>query len=218
MSNKILFLEDDALFAESVIDFLEEEGYEVHFSPNGESALEATYEQKFSLYLLDINVPLIDGLTFLKELRESNDETPAIFLTSHKDKEVLKNSFAIGADDYLSKPFDIDELLLRIEALLRRVKKVKHKCINLLCHDEVHKRILYDGDEIDLSKKEYELLLILMQHANQVVPRELMIDSLWSCSKTGSTGAIRVYINRIKQLIPALDIQNIRGIGYKLVS
>lgn len=216
--SKILFLEDDTLFAESVIDFLEEEGYMVHYTPNGQNALEATYKNRYDLYLLDINVPLIDGLTFLKELRESDDETPAIFLTSYKDKEVLKNSFAIGADDYLCKPFDIDELLLRIEALLRRTKKEKHKCINLLCHDEVHKRILYDGMEVDLSKKEYELLLILMQHANQVVPRELIIDSLWSCSEAGSAGAIRVYINRIKQLIPILDIQNIRGIGYKLVS
>lgn len=216
--NKILFLEDDILFAESVIDFLEEEGYEVHFAPNGQSVLEATYENKFSLYLLDINVPLIDGMTCLKELRQVGDETPAIFLTSHKDKEILKNSFAIGADDYITKPFDIDELLLRIEAVLRRTKKTKHKCVNLLCHDEVHKRILYDEVEIDLSKKEYELLLILMQHANNVVPRELMMDELWSCSESGSSGAIRVYINRIKQLIPALEIENIRGIGYKLVS
>ncbi|MDD2566462.1 MAG: response regulator transcription factor [Thiovulaceae bacterium] len=218
MSSKILFLEDDTLFAETIVDLLEESGYEVTYAPNGQSALEATYKNKFDIYLLDINVPLIDGVTFLKELRESSDETPAIFLTSHKDKEMLKNSFAVGADDYLTKPFDIDELSLRIQALLRRVKKEQHKCVNLLCHDEVHKRILYDGKELDLSRKEYELLLILMKHANNVVPREMMMDELWSSSEAGSSGAIRVYINRIKQLLPEVEIQNIRGIGYRLVS
>lgn len=79
MSSKILFLEDDPLFGESVVDLLEENGYEVTFAPNGQSALEATYKNKFDIYLLDINVPLIDGVTFLKELRESSDDTPAVF-------------------------------------------------------------------------------------------------------------------------------------------
>ena len=218
MSSKILFLEDDTLFAESIIDLLEDAGYEITHTPNGQNALEITYSNKFDLYLLDINVPLIDGVTFLRELRQSDDDTPAIFLTSHKDKEMFKNAFANGGDDYITKPFDTEELLLRIQALLRRIKKEKKICIKGLCHDTIHKRILYEDTELELSKKEYELLALLMQHANNVVPIEMIMQELWSVSESGSSGAVRVYINRIKSLIHDLEIQNIRGVGYKLVS
>lgn len=218
MSIRILLLEDDLLFAETLIDLLEENDYRVTHTPNGQEALDATFENKFDIYLLDINVPLINGTTLLKELRDANDNTPSVFLTSHKDKEMLKNGFLSGADDYITKPFDTDELLLRIEALLRRTKQTKSKCINLLCHDETHHRILYDNVEIELSKKEYDLLTLLMRHVDNSVPKELIMDELWNSSESGSDGAIRVYINRIKQLLPNVEIQNIRGIGYKLVS
>lgn len=215
---KILLLEDDLLFGETLVDLLEESDFEVEHVPNGQNALDATFEQKFDLYLLDINVPLIDGITLLKELRDANDTTPTIFLTSHKDKEMLTRSFNSGADDYITKPFDSGELLLRISALLKRSLTIKTECIKLLCHDEVHKRILYNEVELDLSKKEYLLLLLLMQHVDNTVPKELISDELWSVSQTRSDGAIRVYINRIKQLLPDMTIENIRGIGYKLVS
>lgn len=218
VSIKILLLEDDTLLAESIVDLLEDGGFEVTHVANGQMALDITFTQKFNLYLLDINVPLIDGITLLKELRASSDNTPAIFLTSHKEKEMLKNGFLNGGDDYVTKPFDNDELLLRINALTRRNMTKKTKCIGLLCHDEVHKTILYDKQELELSKKEYELLLLLMTHANTTVPKELILDELWSSGEVGSEGAVRVYINRIKQLLPALKIQNIRSVDYKLVS
>ena len=215
---KILLLEDDLLFGETLTDLLEDEGYEVTHSPNGQHALDATYENKFDLYLLDINVPLIDGISLLKELREADDKTPTIFLTSHKDKETLERGFLSGGDDYLRKPFDNDELLLRLKALLKRSVKDEVKCVNQLCHDTIHKTILYKKKELDLSKKEYGLLLLLMQHANSAVPKEMISDELWSSSEGGSDGAIRVYINRIKHLLPEITIQNVRGIGYRLVS
>ncbi len=215
---KILLLEDDLLFGETLTDLLEDEGYEVVLSPNGQNALDTIYESRFDAYLLDINVPLIDGISLLKELRDADDNTPAIFLTSHKDKEMLERGFLSGGDDYLTKPFDNDELLLRLKALLKRSVKDEVKCVNLLCHDTTHKRILYDKKELDLSKKEYELLLLLMQHADSAVPKEMILDELWSHSEGGSDGAIRVYINRIKHLLPDITIQNVRGIGYKLVS
>lgn len=218
VSIKILLLEDDQLLAETLVDLLEDENFELTHVPNGQEALNIIYKEKFNLYLLDINVPLINGITLLKELRDSEDNTPAIFLTSHVDKEILRNSFLSGGDDYITKPFDNDELLLRITALLRRNKPDKVKCIGLLCHDEIHKRILYNKQELELSKKEYQLLLLLMAHANAPVPKELILDELWTSSESGSDGAIRVYINRIKQLLPNVKIENIRGIGYKLVS
>lgn len=216
--SRVLLLEDDPLFADTLVDFLQESGFEVELAPNGQSALDKTFTQKFDLYLLDINVPLIDGITLLKELRDSNDNTPAIFLTSHKDKEMLKKGFVSGADDFLTKPFDTDELLLRINALLKRFQSESALCIGLLCSDDIHKRISYNKEELDLSKKEYELLLLLMKHANNTVPKEMILNELWSSSEGGSDGALRVYINRIKQLIPQINIENVRGIGYKLVS
>ena len=216
--NKILFLEDDLLFADTLIDLLQESGFDIVHTPNGQSALDATYREKFDLYLLDINVPLIDGTTLLKELRDSKDNTPAIFLTSHKDKEMLKRGFLNGADDFLTKPFDIDELLLRIGALLKRVKPEDLLTIGLLCNDNIHKRITYNNMELDFSKKEYDLLVLLMRRVNNTVPKELILDTLWSRGESGSDGALRVYINRIKQLVPEINIENIRGIGYKLVS
>ena len=218
MLNKILLLEDDLLFAETLIDLLQDNGFEITHCVNGQSAVDITFNEKFDLYLLDINVPLIDGLTLLKELREANDNTPAVFLTSHKDKEVLKKSFLNGADDYITKPFDADELLLRINAILKRVNDIAIDSSNSLYHDNIHKRILYDNKELDLSKKEYALLLLLMKHVNNTVPKELILDELWSSSDKGSDGAVRVYINRIKQLLPDISIENVRGIGYKLVS
>ncbi|WP_415249610.1 response regulator transcription factor [Sulfurimonas sp.] len=218
MSIKILLLEDDLLFAESLTDLLEDENFNVVHTPNGQEALDIIFENKFDLYLLDINVPLINGITLLGELRESSDNTPAIFLTSHKDREMLKNGFMSGGDDYITKPFDNDELIFRINALVRRNKPKQNECVAKLCHDEVHHRIFYDKQELELSKKEYQLLLLLMTHVNAPVPKELIIDALWSSAESGSDGAVRVYINRIKQLLPALQVENIRGIGYKLVS
>ncbi len=215
---KVLLLEDDPLFAETLLDLLEEEGYEATHVPNGQVALDTIYDNKFDIYLLDVNVPLIDGVTLLDELRTANDNTPTIFLTSHKDKETLTRGFKSGADDYLTKPFDNDELLLRLEALMRRVKKDVKECVSLLCHDELHKRFFYDEVELELSKKEYDLLCVLVAHVNNPVPKELIVNELWNSSESGSDGAIRVYINRLKHLLPQMKIENIRGIGYKLVS
>ena len=219
MSIKILLLEDDFLFAETLVDLLEEEGHDVLHYPNGQDALDATYENKFDMYLLDINVPLVDGISLLNDLREAKDNTPAIFLTSHKDKEILQRGFLSGCDDFLSKPFDNTELLLRMQALITRSKANESQCHGQLCHDKLHKCIYYNDKILELSKKEYELLVLLMNHSNTPVPKELIYDELWTSSEGGgSDGAIRVYINRLKHLLPTMSIKNIRGIGYKLVS
>jgi len=214
---KLLLLEDDTLFAETLIDLLEEASYEVLHFANGQDALNATFKTKFDAYLLDINVPLIDGVSLLSELRSADDNTPAIFLTSHKDKEMLQKSFLSGADDFLTKPFDSDELLWRLTALLKRSNKVQPVSVGKFTHDRVHKSISYGNVLLELSKKEYALLVLLLSHLNASVPKELIYDELWSSSEGGSDGAIRVYINRLKQLLPEIKIENIRGVGYKLV-
>ena len=218
MLTKVLILEDDLLLGETLVDLLEDSDIKVTHVTNGQTALDTIYKEKFDLYLLDINVPIIDGVTLLKELRDAHDNTPTIFLTSHKEKEIMKKSFLSGGDDFITKPFDSDELLFRINALLKRSKTTDIECIGKLCHDEIHQAILYDGEELELAKKEYQLLLLFMNHANKTVTKELIINELWSSADLPSDGAIRVYINRIKQLLPNINIDNIRGVGYKLVS
>lgn len=215
--SKILLLEDDQLLSETVVDLLEEEGYEVQHFANGQDALDATFSSKFDLYLLDINVPLIDGVSLLGELRGANDNTPAIFLTSIQDKEMMQKGYLSGADDFVKKPFDSDELLWKINALLKRSKADEPELVGKLLHDSIHKTISYDGELLELSKKEYEFLLLLMKHINAPVPKELIHEELWSSSESGSDGAIRVYVNRLKQLLPDMQIENVRGVGYKLV-
>ncbi len=220
MSIKVLLLEDDRLFGESIQDFLEEEGFEVTLCPNGQEALDATFEAQFDLYLFDINVPLIDGLSLLSELRSANDQTPAIYLTSHHDISVLTKAFKNGASDYMKKPFDIEELLVRINALLRRYKPlISHRhCVGALCLDTQHKCLFLGGYEISLSPKEYQLIALLVHNAGEIVTKEMMMDELWSASESVSEGAIRVYINRLKQEIGNDRIVNVRGLGYRLVS
>lgn len=218
MSIKILLLEDDTLFSETVVDLLEEEGYSVSHFANGQDALNATYESKFDIYLLDINVPTIDGISLLRELRASDDTTPSIFLTSHNDKSMLEKGFLSGCDDYLVKPFDSFELLLRLKALIKRSYVDEPESVGPLSHDKLHKRIHYKDELLELSKKEYDLLLLLMKHYENNVPKSLICDELWSSSKGSSDGAIRVYINRLKHLLPEMLIENTRGVGYKLVS
>jgi DNA-binding response OmpR family regulator len=214
VSNKILLLEDDSLLAESLLDLLEDD-FDVLHAINGEVALDMIYNEKFDLYLFDINVPLIDGISLLKELRQADDLTPAIFLTSYKDK--LKEGFLSGGDDYITKPFDTDELLLRLHAVLKRVKPSDVFKVGDFIINPKNMLITYKNEELRLSKKEFELLSLFLTNVNKPLSKETIIEELWQLNEGGSDGALRVYINRLKHLIPDLKIENLRGIGYKLV-
>lgn len=190
----------------------------VTLCPNGQEALNATFEHQYDLYLFDINVPLIDGLSLLQELRGSEDQTPTIFLTSHQELSVLTNAFENGADDYMKKPFATDELLARIYALLRRsgMHKRGHS-IGDLNIDSHHKQVSIGDKVLQLSPKEYQLMALFIRYAGEIVTKEMMMDELWSASEPSSEGAIRVYINRLKQEIGNDRIVNVRGMGYRLV-
>jgi DNA-binding response OmpR family regulator len=214
----ILLLEDDTLFAQSIEDFLEEEGFCIDIACDGQEALSKNFENNYDLYLLDINVPKLNGLEFLKELRAINDETPAVFLTSYKDKESLKQGFLSGADDFLTKPVDLDELILRIKSILKR----SHKSIdsidlkNGLIFEPLSKRVYENGVDLNLPIKVIQLLQLCLENKQNIITKEMIVSKLWSCSQEYSEGSIRVYVNNLKKVLGKEALQNIKGVGYKV--
>ncbi len=215
MSIRILLLEDDLLFCESLEDYLEEEGYGVTAVHNPQQALDLTFEEKFDLYLLDINLPIISGIEFLDELRQSGDKTPAIFITSYQDKEVMREGFLKGCDDYLKKPVDLDELSLRIGSVMKRYRGERKQCVDDVCIDLEQQRVYKGDEELEVSTREFALISLFFQNRGNIVSKEMIFETLWDSEEEGSDGAIRVYINRLKKILGTQSLKNIRGIGYR---
>jgi DNA-binding response OmpR family regulator len=214
MAIKILLLEDDKLFNETIEDFLEEEGFELSTALDPYSALELSYESNFDLYLFDVNLPYESGFDLLNKLRQSGDLTPTIFLTSRDDKASLTEGFKRGADDYMKKPIDLDELLLRIQALLRRQVRRERISIGEYSLDMVAKALFHNNEELDISKKAVELLVLLVQADGEVVSSDTIKNRLWAAGQNASDGSLRVYITQIKKYFPN-TIMNVRGVGYR---
>ena len=215
MSIKILLLEDDKLFNETLQDFLEEEGFSIDAVLDPYSALDLSYEHNYSLYLFDVNLPYESGFDLLQKLRAGGDGTPCIFITSREDKESLKEGFKQGGDDYIRKPVDLDELLLRISAVLRRQTRSQIVQIERYTFDIMTKMLSHDNQLVDLSIKAGELLFVLLEAQGQVVHLEQIKERLWSSAEESSDGSLRVYIAQLKKHFPT-QIQNIRGVGYQM--
>ncbi|MFY4856933.1 response regulator transcription factor [Aliarcobacter butzleri] len=216
---KILVLEDDELFASTLEDFLIEEKFVIDIAKDGEECLSLNYENNYDLYIFDIKVPKISGLELLASLRNSEDNTPTIFLTSYKDKDTLQEAFVKGCDDYLKKPVDLDELLLRIKALLKRNKKQFEliKLTETLDFNPINKRIYENEIDLNLPTKILDLIELFIENRGDIVTKEMIINRLWAANEDYSEGSIRVYINQIKKLFSDANvIVNIKGIGYKI--
>jgi len=216
----ILLLEDDELFSLSLIDYLEEfSEVNITHASNSNTMLELIYENRYDLYLLDINLPDINGLDLLKDIRNATDETPTIFLTSYKDKETLIKGFENGADDFLTKPFDMDELILRINSLMKRVKKQNYISLGNIEFNFDNKEVKIDGESVKFSLKALELFELFYQNNNSIVTKDMIINRLWTANESYSEGSIRVYVNSIKKLFidrTSFNISNIKNIGYKI--
>lgn len=210
---RVLVLEDDKLFNDTLEDFLEEEGFEVITVLDPYSALDIIYEQKFDLFLFDVNLPYETGFSLLKQLREAGDLTPTMFLTSRDDKVSLTEGFNVGADDYMKKPIDLDELLLRINALLRRQIRSEKIKVGDYTLDTKSKELYRNSQVIRLGSKTMELFLLLFYAKGEVVSLQTIEENLWHTNEEGSLGAIRVYITTLKKYFP--NIENIRGVGYR---
>jgi len=218
VSYKLLILEDNTLLLNTLEDFLSGHGYECMLVKNGKEALKRCYEGKFDLYLLDVKVPDMNGFDFLRELRASGDYTPAIFVTSLNDQESLTKGFMLGGDDYIKKPFDLGELLLRIKAILTRTKGIVDDWLvidPLYKLNLARKRLFYGSEELDIHLKDFELLYLLVKERGKVVTKEMIHETLWSSSEEINEGSIRVYINNLKKIFGKESISNLRGIGYR---
>lgn len=215
--HKILLLEDDEILSQTLKELLENQNYQISLAKNGNIALDLSFENSFDLYLLDVNVPFLNGFDFLKELRESGDKTPAFFITALRDLDSLSKGFDAGADDYIKKPFDFDELLIRIKALL---KKQYHTYANEITVDKfrfvIEKDELYNGTNfISLPPYELHIARLLFQNLNKTLSKEHLLDAL-NEGKEMSEGALRVHINKLRKI--GLPIITIKGIGYRLAS
>ena len=221
---KILLAEDDPNLGFVIKDNLNDRGYEITHCINGLEAERIIYKEKLDLYLFDVMMPKKDGFTLAEELRAKKDETPIIFLTAREMQEDKLKGFAIGGDDYITKPFNFDELVMRMEAILKRTKSVapeqKEFKIGqyILKVDEL--QLIFGSETSSLTKKEVALLAYLAKHANMPVKREDMLVKIWKDDSYFAGRSMDVYITKLRKYLkddPNIEIQNVHGVGFKLL-
>ncbi len=218
LMERILIIEDESKIARFIQLELNHEGYEVEIASDGRDGLEILKSRPFDVVLLDIMLPSINGFEVLRRLRLFS--TVAVIMLTAKD-DVIDKVMGLdgGADDYITKPFAIEELLARIRMALR---KHKSNASNILSYKElsvdVEKyKVLLENKEVELTKKEFDLLVILLQNKNRVCTRESLLEKVWGYTYDGTTNAVDVYIRHLRMKIEVDDrkvIQTIRGVGY----
>lgn len=224
---RILLAEDDSNLGILLKNYLTAKNYETTLVINGTLALEAFSVRSFSLCILDIMMPEMDGLTLAKEIRKINSEVPIIFLTAKNQKEDIIEGFISGADDYITKPFSMEELLYRIEAILRRttsppvIKKTESYVIGNYSFYPLKQLLYYKDQPVKLTTKESELLELLCQQGNEILERNFALRTIWIDDNYFNARSMDVYITRLRKYLmkdPSVKILNIHGKGYKLIS
>jgi len=217
----ILLLEDDMQLSATIKQFLSLKGYEVLVAYDGFKAQELIYEEHIDLMLLDIKVPNIDGFSLLRQCREEGNNTPAIMITSLNSVDDVEKGFEVGCDDYIRKPFALKELLVRIEAQLKR-RYNSHKevfPISKNCFFDTKEMFLIkDGQKIALKSKEFKLLELFLQHPNQLLKYEQIFDAVWSYDEVPSSGALRTYIKNLRAILGKDKIDTVTNVGYRFVT
>jgi DNA-binding response OmpR family regulator len=207
--NSLLLLEDDQNLGKSLVKYLEKANYEVDWARDGEEALDFTYNNKYALYLFDINVPLINGIDLLGELRDAEDFTPTIIISALVDIESVTKGFMAGADDYLKKPFDPEELLIHIKAKTGELKQQLH--FRKFEVDIQKHEIFKESKLLQLGEVQKRLVISLIQHYPNPVTKDTLLELL----EKPTDLALRVNINKLKKQFE-LPIKNVRNIGYQL--
>ncbi|MDD3195146.1 MAG: response regulator transcription factor [Paludibacter sp.] len=223
---KILLCEDDENLGMLLREYLQTKGYDADLQPDGEAGYKAFTKNKYDLCVFDVMMPKKDGFALAADIRNINSEVPIIFLTAKSMKEDILQGFKLGADDYLSKPFSMEELLSRIESILRRVKGKKVKDVVVFniggfIFDAQKQVLTFDGETKKLTTKESELLRLLASNANSILERNYALKSIWEDDNYFNARSMDVYITKLRKLLkddPNVAIINIHGKGYKLIT
>lgn len=222
MAAKILLLEDDLSLNEIISDALSDEGFKVSCVYDAQEALEKAYEENFDLWIFDVKVPKGNGFEILKELRESAKNTPAIFLTSLSMLDDVKQGFSSGCDDYIKKPFDVDELIIRVKNIIKRNFSHQKEDLILLStsknisFDPLNKTLYQDKEIITLTNKEKELLSLLLKKRPHFVSIETIFNEIWSLDEEPVIMSLRVYVKNLRKILGKDLIINQRNIGYAI--
>lgn len=227
MAEKLLIIEDEESIARVLQLELEFEGYEVATSHTGPDGLIMYREQEWDLVLLDLMLPGLNGLDVLRRIRADETMTPVILLTAKSDMEDKVTGLDLGANDYVTKPFEIEELLARIRSALRFSSKGApeeedphlHEFNGISIHDQT-REVRCAGELVELTPREYDLLFHLLKHPNQVLTREQLLDAVWGFDYYGDTNVVDVYIRYVRKKIDPESgpsfIHTVRGVGYAL--
>ena len=223
---KILLCEDDENLGMLLREYLQAKGYAADLCPDGDAGYKAFMKTKYDICVLDVMMPKKDGFTLAQEIRQANAEIPIIFLTAKTMKEDILEGFKIGADDYITKPFSMEELVFRIEAILRRVKGKKGKEITMykigkFTFDTQKQVLMIDDTATKLTTKESELLSLLCAHVNEILERNFALKTIWIDDNYFNARSMDVYITKLRKHLkadPTIEIINIHGKGYKLIA
>jgi DNA-binding response OmpR family regulator len=221
----ILLVDDETHILELAGMYLKQDGFQVASAGDGQSALEAVRDLKPALIVLDLMLPVIDGLEVCRTLRQKGDSTPIIMLTA-RDQDLDKIlGLELGADDYLTKPFNPRELLARIRAVLRRGlsdSSEKNKSIHLadLMIDPAAREVKISGEEVVLRAKEFDLLFTLVRHQGIVMSRDQLLNLVWDYDYLGNTRTVDVHVGKLRKKLTSsqVKIKTVTGVGYKLVT
>lgn len=221
---KIMLVEDDRNLSLILKAYLTTKGYHTILCLNGNEALEHFNNESYDFMIVDVMIPGLDGFSLVKEVRKSDTEIPIVFLSAKSLHSDIKKGFDLGADDYIIKPFNMDELILRIEAIHRRVNDSgrKHHILQLASFtlDGIRHVLIRNGVERKLTSRELELLFLLSEHVNRVVERSVALKKIWNQDNYFSARNMDVYIGKIRRMLkddPNVELQNIHGVGYKLM-
>ncbi len=219
---KILIVEDDRDLNRSVCSFLTGNGYEAIGCICAEDAYDEMYKTTFDLVVSDIMMPNIDGFEFAENVRSLNSDIPIIFVTARDDFASKQRGFRLGIDDYMTKPIDLDELILRIGALLRRCKiaSSRHIEVGNFLMDADERSATLCGEEISLTAREFDLLYKLLSYPKKTFTRTQLMEEFWDVDTQAGTRTVDVYMTKLRSKLSSCDsfeIQTVHGLGYKAV-
>ncbi|MBK9255223.1 MAG: response regulator transcription factor [Saprospiraceae bacterium] len=222
---RILYVEDDETLSFVTMDNLELNGYVVDHCLDGESGLEAFYQNTYDLCILDVMLPKMDGYMLAEKIRASDPNVPILFLTAKSMKEDRLHGLRLGADDYITKPFSIEELVLKIEVFLKRkfVTAPANEIFRIGKYNFDYRNLTLalDEEKRSLTQKEADLLKMLYDHKNNVVKRSVILEKLWGEDDYFLGRSMDVFISRLRKYLsedPSLKVDNIHGVGFKLVA